>query len=65
VLLLTSLLVSLVLVALVLLLPVSTGLSVLLFNSFGSLAVDRSVGMPPLTSLIVVVKTHSCGSCCR
>jgi hypothetical protein len=33
--------------------PVSTGLlvSVLLLNSFGSLVVDRSVGMPPLTSI--------------
>jgi hypothetical protein len=29
----------------------SIGLSVLLFNSFGSLAVDRSVGVSPLTSI--------------
>jgi hypothetical protein len=28
-----------------------TGLSVLLFNSFDSLVVNRSVGMPPLTSI--------------
>jgi hypothetical protein len=29
----------------------STGLSVLLFDSFGSLAVNRSVGVSPLTSI--------------